>query len=105
MCRLYEQTVRYCNCDTSSSSWHDSVEAWYSLRLTDPPAVDKSADKEAMKQLSTPPPKWSLEADEQLARFLSDHMNKQEANLGHASRFVESISVSSVSTLPFRPSQ
>ena len=77
------------------------MEAWYSLRLTEPPAVEASADKEAMKQLATPPPKWSLEADEQLARFLADRLNQQESNLGNVSQYVDSIEVSSVSTFRF----
>jgi hypothetical protein len=72
------------------------VELSYTLRLTEPPVIDKHADKEAMKQLSTPPAKWNLEADEELAKFLAEHINKQEASLGNISRYVESIEVSSV---------
>ena len=52
-----------------------------------------------MRQLSSPPPKWSLDADEELAKFMAEHVNKQEASLGNISRYVESVQVSSVSCL------
>ena len=71
----------------------------YALRISDPPSIEKYADKEAMRQLSCPPPKWSLDADEELAKFMADHVNKQEASLGNISRYVESVQVSSVSCL------
>ena len=69
----------------------------YSLRISDPPSIEKYADKEAMQQLSAPPPKWNLDADEELAKFMADHINKHEASLGNISRYVESVQVSSVS--------
>ena len=53
--------------------------------------------KEAVNQLSTPPPKWGLEADEELAKFMADHVNNHEASLGNISRYVENVQVSSVS--------
>lgn len=71
----------------------------YALRISDPPSIEKYTDKEAVRQLSSPPPKWSLEADEELAKFMADHVNKQEASLGNISRYVESVQVSSVSCL------
>lgn len=77
--------------------WQDAVEVCYALRISDPPSIERYADKEAMRQLSSPPPKWSLDADEELAKFMSEHVNKQEASLGNISRYVESVQVSSVS--------
>ena len=78
-------------------SWQEAVEMCYSLRISDPPSIEKYADKEAMQQLSAPPPKWNLDADEELAKFMADHINKHEASLGNISRYVESVQVSSVS--------
>ena len=75
----------------------------YSLRISDPPSIEKYADKEAMQQLSAPPPKWNLDADEELAKFMADHVNKHEASLGNISRYVESVQVSSVSLHLFNP--
>jgi len=80
-------------------SWQDAVEVCYALRISDPPSIERYADKEAMRQLSSPPPKWSLDADEELAKFMAEHVNKQEASLGNISRYVESVQVSSVSCL------
>jgi len=73
------------------------VEICYALRITDPPSIERFADKEAMHQLSSPPLRWSLDADEELAKFMAEHVNKHEASLGNISRYVESIQVSSVS--------
>lgn len=73
------------------------MEICYALRITDPPSIERFADKEAMHQLSSPPLKWSLDADEELAKFMAEHVNKHEASLGNISRYVESIQVSSVS--------
>ena len=75
---------------------------WFALRICDPPSVERHGDKDAMHQLSAPPPKWSLEADEELAKFMADHVNKHEAFLGNASRYVESVQVSSVSASLYR---
>jgi len=80
----------------------EAVEVSYALQLTAPPVIDKYGDKDAMKELSTPPPKWNLDADEELAKFLADHVNKHEASLGSISRFVENIEVSSVSILMYQ---
>ena len=71
----------------------------YALRISDPPSIEKYADKEAVQQLSSPPPNWSLDADEELAKFMADHVNKHEASLGNISRYVESVQVSSVSCI------
>ena len=74
------------------------MEICYALRISEPPSFERYEDKEAVHQLSSPPPKWSLEADEELAKFMADHVNKHEASLGNVSRYVESIQVSSVSS-------
>ncbi|XP_048588290.1 E3 ubiquitin-protein ligase HECTD3-like isoform X2 [Nematostella vectensis] len=84
------------NVETSSvKNWSEAVEMFYTLRLSKPPAIEKYGDREAMRQLTNPPPKWSLEADEELAKFLADHMNKMDANLGSISHYVDGIEVSS----------
>ena len=80
-------------------SWQGAVEMCYALRISEPPSIERYADKEAVRQLCSPPPKWSLDADEELAKFMADHVNKHEASLGNISRYVESIQVSSVSFL------
>lgn len=76
-------------------SWQGAVEMCYALRISEPPSIERYADKEAVRQLCSPPPKWSLDADEELAKFMADHVNKHEASLGNISRYVESIQVSS----------
>lgn len=72
----------------------------YALRISEPPSIERYEDKEAVNQLSTPPPKWGLEADEELAKFMADHVNNHEASLGNISRYVENVQVSSVSYIP-----
>lgn len=50
-------------------SWLKVVERLFSLQLVKA-ALPDSYDSKEMAQLQTPPPGWSLEADEELARFL-----------------------------------
>ncbi|XP_068728218.1 E3 ubiquitin-protein ligase HECTD3-like [Montipora capricornis] len=76
-------------------SWQEAVEICYSLRVSEPPSIERYEDKEAVRQLSSPPPKWCLEADEELAKFMAEHVNNHEASLGNISRYVESVQVSS----------
>lgn len=78
-------------------SWQEAVEICYSLRVSEPPSLERYEDKEAVHQLSSPPPKWCLEADEELAKFIVEHGINHEASLGNISRYVESVQVSSVS--------
>ena len=81
-------------------SWQEAVEICYSLRVSEPPSLERYGDKEAVRQLSSPPPKWCLEADEELAKFIVEHGINHEASLGNISRYVESVQVSSVSSTP-----
>lgn len=75
--------------------WQEAVEICYSLRVSEPPSLERYEDKEAVHQLSSPPPKWCLEADEELAKFIVEHGINHEASLGNISRYVESVQVSS----------
>lgn len=86
-------------------SWQEAVEMCYALRISEPPSIERYEDKEVVRQLSCPPPKWSLEADEELAKFMADHVNNHEALLGNISRYVESVQVSSVSRCLVLPVQ
>ena len=58
--------------------------------------LPSNADEEAISQLNTPPPNWSLEADEELVRFLVDHCKNHDLYIGGASKYVESVTVSTV---------
>ena len=58
----------------------DAVEQICSLQLSRPSLTAESDEKEVLK-LQYPPPGWSLEADEELARFMTEHGGK--IPLGH----------------------
>ena len=77
--------------------WQEAVENAYCIGGFKMSSLDKVSDKDAVKALRTPPPNWSLEADQELAQFLKEHINKQEIALGSISRFVDEVKVSSVS--------
>ena len=51
------------------SNWLEMVERLFSLQLLKQ-ALPSSCDSEEIRLLQVPPPGWSLEADEELARFL-----------------------------------
>lgn len=80
-------------------NWECAVDAYYSIKIS--PNVEmlhEQADIQAMNKLKFPPQNWSLEADEELARFISQNVNIQkEATLGNLSQYVDSIEVSSQS--------
>ena len=52
-------------------------------------------DQTAVDALRGVPPNWNLESDEELARFLLEHMEQDNENLGSVKQFVESVDVSS----------
>ncbi len=54
------------------TEWLKVVEQMCTLHIVKPPPLS-NFDEEEMKKLQTPPPGWSLEADEELAYFLSQH--------------------------------
>lgn len=79
-------------------NWESAVELYYSLNISRSEALDEQADVQAMKKLKTPPQNWSLEADEELTRFINQNNTFQkETGLGNVSQYVESIEVSSES--------
>ncbi len=61
-------------------------------------------DREAVERLKEMPPNWALDHDEDLASFLSSHLEVDNENLGSIKNYVESIDVSSncVSGFSFR---
>lgn len=61
-----------------------------------PTSLPPNADEAAICRLSNPPPNWSLEADEELVRFLVDHCKTYDQQVGGASKYVESVTVSTV---------
>ncbi|CAB3977789.1 E3 ubiquitin- ligase HECTD3-like [Paramuricea clavata] len=80
-------------------NWEYAVDTYYSLKISqNAETLHGQADLEAMNKLKFPPQNWSLEADEELARFISQNVTIQkEATLGNLSQYVESIEVSSQS--------
>ena len=51
------------------TDWLKAVEQSCSLQIVKPPPLN-NFDKEEMQRLQTPPPGWSLEADEELGQFI-----------------------------------
>ncbi|XP_057298971.1 E3 ubiquitin-protein ligase HECTD3-like [Hydractinia symbiolongicarpus] len=73
--------------------WQNVVENSYMLHIL-PTSLPPNADEAAISRLSNPPPNWSLEADEELVRFLVDHCKTYDQQVGGASKYVESVTVS-----------
>ncbi|KAJ1169518.1 hypothetical protein NDU88_001411 [Pleurodeles waltl] len=76
------------------SNWEQVVDLTYSLRLAGKPRIVEQ-DKDAVKKLRFVPPTWSYESDEDLVHFFSDHILKEDENLGRIKQYVDSIDVSS----------
>ncbi|XP_038067988.1 E3 ubiquitin-protein ligase HECTD3-like [Patiria miniata] len=76
------------------TKWLDVVEETLMLKLG---AMRKIAppDEGAVEALLTVPPNWSLECDEELARFLFEKTVHIDELLGSAKQYVESVEVSS----------
>ncbi|XP_075791963.1 E3 ubiquitin-protein ligase HECTD3 isoform X1 [Pelodiscus sinensis] len=74
--------------------WEQVVDLTYSLRLGAKPKA-MEPDEAAVQKLRCVPPTWSYECDEDLVRFLYDHLGKEDENLGSVKQYVESIDVSS----------
>nr|XP_014426092.1 E3 ubiquitin-protein ligase HECTD3 [Pelodiscus sinensis] len=74
--------------------WEQVVDLTYSLRLGAKPKA-MEPDEAAVQKLRGVPPTWSYECDEDLVRFLYDHLGKEDENLGSVKQYVESIDVSS----------
>ncbi|XP_041475804.1 E3 ubiquitin-protein ligase HECTD3-like [Lytechinus variegatus] len=93
--QLYELTI----IDQKKSffsyfSWEEVIEVTYSLRIGKLPTV-RPAHMEGVENLRTVPPVWSLECDEELARFLGEHTDHENEKLGSVKQYVESVDVSS----------
>ena len=72
------------------------VENNYMLHIV-PSQLPSNAYHEAITKLATPPPNWSLKADEELVRFLVDNCKNVAQSIGGASKYIEQVTVSSVS--------
>ena len=77
-----------------TSRWEEAVQIAYSLRVGRPPAT-LPPDAQATEALRQAPPNWTLESDEELAKFLFEHMEQDNENLGSVKQFVEAVDVSS----------
>ncbi|XP_072048843.1 E3 ubiquitin-protein ligase HECTD3-like isoform X2 [Amphiura filiformis] len=75
--------------------WEEAIEAAYSLRVGIRPPATLPTSPQATDALRKVPPNWTLESDEELARFLYEHMEQDNENLGSVKQFVESVDVSS----------
>ena len=77
------------------------VENNYMLHIV-PSHLPFNAYPEAIAKLSTPPPNWSLEADEELVRFLVDNCIRSHGqHIGGASKYIGQVTVSTVSCKNF----
>ncbi|XP_049630941.1 E3 ubiquitin-protein ligase HECTD3-like [Suncus etruscus] len=74
--------------------WEQVVDLTYSHSLGSRPQPAE-ADVEAVQRLLYVPPTWTFECDEDLIRFLYDHLGKDLEILGNLEQDVESIDVSS----------
>lgn len=73
------------------------VENNYMLQIVSS-QLPSNAYSEAIAKLSTPPPNWSLEADEELVRFLVDNCIKSHGqHMAGASKYISQVTVSTVS--------
>ncbi|XP_030844252.1 E3 ubiquitin-protein ligase HECTD3 [Strongylocentrotus purpuratus] len=74
--------------------WEEVVEVSYSLRIGKLPEV-RPSHREGVEDLRSVPPNWSLECDEELAKFLGEHTDHENEKLGSVKQYVESVDVSS----------
>ncbi|XP_033095652.1 E3 ubiquitin-protein ligase HECTD3-like [Anneissia japonica] len=75
-------------------SWEQILEYTYSLKVGTPPVIVE-ADSAAVERLCRAPQNWTIENDEELAKFLAEHMETHNEKLGSVKQFVESVDVSS----------
>ena len=75
-------------------SWEDAVVHEYALKLEDRSSL-VPCDGNAVDKLKEMPANWTLDHDEDLAMFLSGHVEVDNENLGSIKNYVESIDVSS----------
>ena len=74
----------------------DAIEQTHSLRLAAQSTLVADACQEEMTKIQHPPPGWSLEADEELARFMVQHAGKGINVGGGENKFVKKTEASSV---------
>lgn len=74
------------------------VESNYMLQILSA-KLPANAYDEGIERLRTPPPNWSLEADEELVKFLTHHCKSHDQCMGGASKYIESVTVSTVSQI------
>ncbi len=67
--------------DCELTPWLRVVEQSYSLSFNKPRPLE-NFDEDEMRKLQTPPPGWSLEADEELAQFLARRKAKFHSGAG-----------------------
>ena len=77
----------------------DAIEQTHSLRLAQSTLV-ADACQEEMTKIQHPPPGWSLEADEELARFMVQHAGKGINGGGGGNEFVKKTEASSLEVRP-----
>lgn len=77
--------------------WEKVVEHEFSLKLRDDSCKVAPSDDEMVSLLQMLPSNWTLGHDEVLVQFLSQHIEKDNINLGSIRDYVESVDVSSLS--------
>ncbi len=76
------------------TNWLAVVEETHMLKLGSMRKISPSDDA-AVKALQTVPPNWSLECDEELARFLFEKTDQVNELLGSNKQYINSVVVSS----------
>ncbi|PIK42263.1 putative E3 ubiquitin-protein ligase HECTD3 [Apostichopus japonicus] len=74
--------------------WDQVIEVKYSLTLGDPVKIQPT-DDEAVKDLREVPGNWDIECDEEMVKFLSEHVVQENEKLGNVKQYVEAVAVSS----------
>ena len=64
-----------------TSNWLKTVEQMYTLKIGKSVQLS-NADEEAMALLQTPPPGWNLEADDELAQFVTEYVVNVDISQG-----------------------
>ena len=86
--------LNFISCTDDVFSWDDAVAHDYALQLENTSLLVPN-DANAVHKLQEMPPNWTLDHDEDLAAFLSGHVEVDNENLGSIKNYVESIDVSS----------
>ena len=75
-------------------TWMEAVEKVCTLNIsrTELPA---DVDHEMLSKIQDPPPGWSVEADEELARFLQEHSSNRSDPTAQGNEYVSKLEASS----------